>query len=145
MKQQPREFTHGDYLISSDAARLNLVWIHDYLANESYWAKGIPYPVFQRSVENSLCFGVYQQTTQVGFGRVLSDFATFSFLADVFIAQNHRGQGLGKWLVKCILAYPELQGLRRWMLLTKDAHGLYEQYGFVPVRRPGDVLEWLPS
>ena len=145
MKQQPREFTRGDYLISSDAARLNLVWIHDYLANKSYWAKGIPFPVFQISVENSLCFGVYHQTTQVGFGRVISDFATFSFLADVFIAQNHRGQGLGKWLVKSILAYPELQGLRRWMLLTKDAHGLYEQYGFVRVRRPGDVLEWLPS
>lgn len=141
MKLQPREFSQGEFTISSDPVRLDLVWIHDYLANEAYWARGISYQVFQESVENSLCFGVYYQSAQVGFGRVISDYATFAYLADVFIDENQRGKGLGKWLVECILEYPELQGLRRWMLLTSDAHGLYEQYGFSPVLRPGNVME----
>jgi GNAT superfamily N-acetyltransferase len=145
MNLQPREFSRGDFAISSDAARLDLVWVHDYLANHSYWARGISYEVFHKSVGNSLCFGIYQNIEQVGFARVVSDFATSAFLADVFIAENQQGKGLGKWLVACILGYPELQGLRRWMLLTKDAHGFYEQYGFTPVKRPGDVMEWLPS
>jgi GNAT superfamily N-acetyltransferase len=141
MKLQPREFSQGEFVISSDPVRLDLVWIHDYLANEAYWARGISYKVFQKSVENSLCFGVYYQSSQVGFGRVISDYATFAYLADVFIDENQRGKGLGKWLVECILEYPELQGMRRWMLLTSDAHGLYEQYGFSPVLRPGNVME----
>lgn len=141
MKLQPREFSRGEFVISSDPVRLDLVWIHDYLTNEAYWARGISYQVFQKSVENSLCFGVYYQSSQVGFGRVISDYATFAYLADVFIDENQRGKGLGKWLVECILEYPELQGLRRWILLTSDAHGLYEQYGFKPVLRPGNVLE----
>jgi GNAT superfamily N-acetyltransferase len=145
MKLQPREFSHGEFVISSNAARLDLVWVHTYLANQSYWARGISYQVFQKSVENSLCFGVYYKIEQIGFARVISDFATFAFLADVFIAENQQGKGLGKWLLACVLGYPELQDLRRWMLLTKDAHGLYEQYGFTPVKRPGDVMEWLPS
>ena len=138
---KPREFYRGDYAISSDPARLDLAWIHDYLTNEAYWARGISYRDFQKSVENSLCFGVYLGQEPVGFGRVISDYATFAYLADVFIVEPHRGQGLGKWLVESIIGYPELQGLRRWMLLTKDAHGLYEQYGFIPARRPGDVME----
>jgi GNAT superfamily N-acetyltransferase len=141
MKLQPREFLQGEFTISSDPVRLDLVWIHDYLTNEAYWARGISYKVFQKSVENSLCFGVYYQSSQVGFGRVISDYATLAYLADVFIDENQRGKGLGKWLVECILEYPELQGMRRWMLLTSDAHGLYEQYGFSPVLRPGNVME----
>jgi len=141
MNPQLREFSRGEFVISSDPAKLDLVWIHNYLTNEAYWARGISYQVFLKSVEKSLCFGVYRKIEQVGFGRVISDYATFAYLADVFIAENHRGQGLGKWLLECILGYPELQDLRRWMLLTKDAHGLYGQYGFIPMSNPGRVME----
>jgi len=141
MNPQLREFSRGEFVISSDPAKLDLVWIHNYLTNEAYWARGISYRVFEKSVENSLCFGVYHEFEQVGFGRVISDYATFAYLADVFIAENHRGQGLGKWLLECIIGYPELQDLRRWMLLTKDAHGLYGQYGFIPARNPERVME----
>jgi GNAT superfamily N-acetyltransferase len=141
MSRQLCEFKRGEFLVSSDPARMDLVWIHDYLANESYWAKDLPFQIFQSSIENSLCFGIYQKTAQVGFGRVISDYATFAFLADVFIDDKYRGQGLGKWLVESILAYPELQGLRRWMLFTRDAHGLYEQYGFSPLTHPEKVME----
>ena len=141
MNPQLREFSRGEFVISSDPAKLDLVWIHNYLTNEAYWARGISYRVFEKSVENSLSIGVYRKFEQVGFGRVISDYATFAYLADVFIAENHRGQGLGKWLLECILGYPELQDLRRWMLLTKDAHGLYGQYGFIPVRNPERVME----
>ena len=141
MPLQPREFIREDFVISTDPSRLDLPWIHNYLANEAYWARGIPFPVFHKSVENSLCFGVYYQTAQVGFGRVISDYATFAYLADVFIAEQYRRRGLGKWLVDCILGYPELQGLRRWMLVTSNAHGLYEQQGFKPLLHPENVLE----
>jgi len=141
MNLQPREFFQDEYVISTDPARLDLAWTHDYLTNDAYWAQGISYSVFEKSTENALCFGVYHQAAQVGFGRVISDFATFAYLADVFISEKYRGKGLGKWLVECIIGYPELQGLRRWMLLTSDAHGLYERYGFMPVRHPGNVLE----
>ena len=138
---QPREYTRGDYVISTDAARLDLIRVHDYLTNEAYWAQGIAYSVFEKSTENALCFGVYHIKQQIGFARVISDYATFAYLADVFISEEYRGRDLGKWLVKCILGYPELQGLRRWMLLTSDAHGLYERYGFTPVRHPEKVME----
>lgn len=137
----PREYTRGEFLISSDPARLDLDWTHQFLTRDSYWAKGIPARVFQKSVENSLCFGIYHHDVQVGFGRVISDYATFAYLADVFISEQHRGQGLGKWLLESILSYPELQGLRRWMLATRDAQGLYEKYGFTPVRNPGNIME----
>ena len=141
MNLQPREFFQDVYVISTDPARLDLAWTHDYLTNDAYWAQGISYSVFEKSTENALCFGVYRKTAQVGFGRVISDFATFAYLADVFIDEKHRKQGLGKWLVECIIGYPELQGLRRWMLLTSDAHGLYERHGFRPMRHPGKAME----
>jgi GNAT superfamily N-acetyltransferase len=141
MSLNPHEFKREDYLISTDPSRLDLPWIHNYLTNEAYWAKGISFPVFQRSVENSLCFGVYYQSKQIGFGRVISDYATFSYLADVFIDEGFRGQGLGKWLVECVHNYPELQGLRRWMLITSDAHGLYQRYGFAPLEHPEKMME----
>jgi GNAT superfamily N-acetyltransferase len=141
MNFQPREFTRGDYMVSTDPSRLDLAWIHAYLTHESYWARGITQQIFNISVENSLCFGVYNQVEQVGFGRVISDFATFAYLADVFVAQKVQGRGLGKWLVRCMLAYPELQGLRRWMLATRDAHGLYEKFGFTPVEKPENLME----
>lgn len=138
---QRTESSRGDFSISSDPERLNLVWVHQYLANDAYWASGITFPVFQKSIENSLCFGMYLNSEQVGFGRVITDFATFAYLADVFIAENQRGKGLGKWLVEHILGHPDLQGLRRWMLLTSDAHGIYEQFGFRLVKHPEMVME----
>ena len=141
MKRQPSEYISGEFKITTDPEKLDLVWIHDFLTNKSYWSKGITFAVFQKSVENSLCFGVYYHDTQVGFGRVLTDFATFGYLADVFIDEKYRGRGLGKWLVECMLGEPGLYKKKRWMLLTKDAHGLYEHYGFAPISQPGNVME----
>ncbi len=104
--------------------------IHDYLSRQSYWAKGIPRATVEQSIEHALCFGVYHQGSQVGFARVVTDFATIAYLGDVFILEPHHGKGLGKRLVKTVMEHPELQGLRLWLLGTQDAHGLYERYGF---------------
>ncbi len=105
--------------------------IYEYLSKASYWAKNIPREVVEKSIGNSLCFGVYcKDETQVGFARLITDKATFAYLADVFILEQHRGKGLSKWLIEVIQSHPELQGLRRWMLGTRDAHGLYEQFGW---------------
>jgi GNAT superfamily N-acetyltransferase len=141
MLPNPREYKRDDFTISTDPARLDLPWIHDYLTNAAYWSRGITFPVFQKSVQNALCFGVYHKLKQVGFGRVISDYATFAYLGDVFIDEGYRGQGLGKWLVECVRGYPELQGLRRWMLVTRDAHGLYQRYGFSPLEHPERIME----
>ena len=123
-----------DYEISTDPARLDLELTHANLT-ESYWATGIPRDVVERSITGSIAFGVYDgEGRQVGFARVISDRATFAWIGDVFIVPGARGSGLGKWLMGCIRAHPELQGLRRWMLATRDAHGLYAQYGFTPVK-----------
>jgi GNAT superfamily N-acetyltransferase len=134
-------FERDGFTISTDPDRLDLQAAHAYLANEAYWSRGIPFAVFRKSVENSLCFGVYQGERQVGFARAISDFATFAYLADVFILEEQRGRGLGKWLVECILSHPALQGLRRWMLVTLDAQGLYAQYGFQPLANPERIME----
>jgi GNAT superfamily N-acetyltransferase len=137
----PVESSRDGYTISTDPARLDLEIVHTYLANDSYWASSVPMPVLKKAVENSLCFGVYQADRQVGFARVISDYATFAYLADVFILEEHRGQGCGKWLVESIMDHPQLQGLRRWMLVTRDAHGLYAQYGFKPLANPDRLME----
>ncbi len=131
----------GEYVISTDPARLDLETIHTYLSGSSYWAQGRPLEVVRRSVENSLCFGLYHRARQVGFARVITDRATFAWLADVFVLDEARGQGLGKWLVETILAHPDLQGLRRWVLATKDAHSLYSRFGFAPLKRPERWME----
>jgi N-acetylglutamate synthase-like GNAT family acetyltransferase len=128
------------YLISSDPARLDLKVIHGFIA-QSYWAKSIPKPLVERMIKNSLCWGIYHKVTQIGFARVITDKATFAYLADVFILPEHRGKGLSKALVATILAHPDLQGLRRWMLVTVDAHGLYEQFGFKLVSQPERHME----
>jgi GNAT superfamily N-acetyltransferase len=138
MDQQWRQ---GVYSISTDRARLDLEVIHDYLSKESYWAKGRSMETIRRSIENSVAFGVYKDKEQVGFARVITDYATFAWLADVFILDSARGHGLGKWLVEVILAHPELQGFRRWVLATKDAHGLYRRYGFEELKRPERWME----
>ncbi len=119
-----------EYRISTDKKRLDLAMIHDFLANDSYWAKGIPVEVMKRSIENSLCFGVYHQGRQVGFARVVTDYATTAYVGDVFIRESYRGRGLGKRLIKAVVDHPALEGLRLWFLGTKDAHGLYRKFGF---------------
>ena len=118
----------GEYTISTDKTRLNLSLIHDFLNHSSYWARDRSLARVQKSVEHSLCFGVYLGDTQVGFARVVTDYATFAWLCDVFVLEAHRGQGLGKKLVEYIATYPELQGML-FLLATRDAHGLYRTYG----------------
>lgn len=124
------EVKNENYLISTDPALLNIDVIHQYLSLESYWAMNIPRMVLERSIRNSLCFGVYQEEKQIGFARLITDKATFAYLADVFILEDYRKKGLSKWLMETIQSHPELQGLRRWLLGTRDAHGLYEQFGW---------------
>lgn len=119
-----------DYLISTDPSLLEVDVIYNYLSGESYWAKNIPRHVVEKSIANSLCFGLYHHNRQIGFARLITDKATFAYLADVFIISEYRGKGLSKWLIQVIHAHPELLGLRRWVLGTQDAHGLYEQFGW---------------
>jgi GNAT superfamily N-acetyltransferase len=135
------EHRREDFLISTDRKQLDVDVIHGFLTN-CYWAKGIPRYIVARSIEHALCFGVYDaEGAQVGFARVISDFATIAYVGDVFVLETHRGRGLGKWLMECIVAHPELQGLRRWILTTRDAHGLYSQVGFTPVKWPERFME----
>jgi GNAT superfamily N-acetyltransferase len=130
------EWISDKFIISTDKSRLNTSYIHDYLANRSYWAQNIPIEVVRKSIEGSLCFGIYTGEKQVGFARVITDMACFAYLADVFVDENFRGRGLSKWLMEVILAHPDLQGLRRFLLATRDAHGLYEQFGFSLLSAP---------
>jgi len=130
----------GRFLISTDRAKLDLDVIHRFLTR-SYWSEGIPRETIARAIENSLCFGVYNGAEQVGFARVISDFATYAYLADVFILEPYRERGLGKELVATVMAHPELQGLRRWSLGTRDAHGLYAQFGFTALENPSRMME----
>ena len=139
-----QEFTKDDYLISTDPDKLQLNVIHNFLSN-SYWAKDIPLKKVEKSIENSFCFGVYKGGTQIGFARLVTDFSTFAYLADVFILEEYRGNGLSKWLMKTILDCSELQGLRSWMLKTLDAHGLYTQFGFNEPEFPDRVMEFNPN
>jgi GNAT superfamily N-acetyltransferase len=135
------EFQRGDFVVSTDPARLDLKVIHGFLTN-SYWAKGIPRSTVERSIEHSLCFGIYDGTgAQVGFARVVSDFATVAYLGDIFVLQTYRGRGLSKFLMECIIRHPALQGLRRWILLTRDAHGLYKKFGFMPLKSGERYME----
>jgi GNAT superfamily N-acetyltransferase len=134
------EWRRGEYLISTDRSRLNLGIIHDFLST-SYWAAGVPEDVVRRSVENSLVFGVYRGEEHVGFARVVTDYATFAYLADVFVLEAHRGRGVGKWLIEVVLSHPDLRGLRRWMLATGDAHELYRKYGFTELARAEIFME----
>jgi GNAT superfamily N-acetyltransferase len=138
---KPYEIREGEILISVDRSLLDRAMIHRYLGERSYWAKGIPREVVDRSIENSLCFGVYISGKQAGFARVVTDFATFAWLADVFILEEARGKNLGKKLVAAILEHPQLQGLRRFMLATWDAQGLYQQFGFTQAAPPERFME----
>jgi GNAT superfamily N-acetyltransferase len=135
-----REWRRGEYTISTDRARLDVALVHEYLSESSYWAKGRPREVVERSIEHSLAFGVYLGERQVGFARVITDYATFAWIADVFVLEEFRGQGLGLWLSEVMCAHPDLQGFRRWVLATKDAHELYRRVGFRELQR---VERWM--
>ncbi len=132
----------GDYQISTDPQRLDVAAIHAFLT-QSYWSPGIPRATVERAISHSLCFGLYRGTEQAGFARVVTDRATFAYLADVFILEAHRGQGLSKWLMQVVMAHPDLQGLRRFMLATRDAHGLYRQFAFDELANPSRMMEIL--
>jgi len=137
------EWRRGEFTISTDPDRLDIGMIHDYLSNASYWGMGRPIEIVRRSIENSLSFGVYRNTTQVGFARVVTDYATFAWLADVFILPEVQRRGIGKWLIGVVVSHPRLPSLRRWILATRDAHGLYSQYGFTPLSAPARFMERL--
>jgi len=134
------EWKRDGYTISTNRERLDLNVIHGFLT-QSYWAAGVPVEIVKRSIENSLPFGLYDNDRQIGFARVITDYATFAYLADVFVLDAWRGAGLGKWLVAVIDSHPELQGLRRWMLATRDAHGLYRAVGFESLKQPDRWME----
>jgi GNAT superfamily N-acetyltransferase len=136
-----REWRRGEYIISTDNERLDLAKIHDYIANQSYWGRGRTVETVQRSLDHSLNFGVFKNDQQVGFARVVTDFATFAWVADVFVLEEHRGQGLAKWLMESILSHPDLQGFRRWVLATRDAQELYRRFGFKELKRPERWME----
>ena len=123
------EWTRGEFVISTDRERLDLDVIHKFLSEEAYWSPGVPRERVERSIENSICFGLYEGAEQVGFARAVTDRAAFAWLADVFVLPSHRGRGLGVWLVETVLSHPDLKTLRI-MLGTADAHSLYERYGF---------------
>lgn len=128
----------GRFVISTDPARLDFAVIHDYLANRSYWLPGVAREKVERAARHSLCFGIYETATgrQVGYCRVVTDYTTLAYLCDVFVLEDFQGQGMGKWLVATVLAHPDLPNLRRWLLATRDAHGLYAQHGFTPLPTP---------
>lgn len=126
--------------VTTDPARLNIDVIHGFLC-QSYWAEGIPREIVERSIRGSLCFGAYRGDAQIGFARVISDRATYAYIADVFVLEPFRGDGVGKLIMQCIMSHPDLQGLRRWSLLTRDAQGLYGRFGFGSPRHPGRYME----
>jgi GNAT superfamily N-acetyltransferase len=135
-----KNFRKGSYLISTDKSKLDIKVIHNYLSN-SYWAKNRSLKTSKLTLKNSLCFGLYYKKNQIGFARVITDFATFAYLADVFIIEEHHGKGLGRWLMEVILNYDEVQNIRRWFLATRDAHQLYEKFGFTNLKEPGKFME----
>ncbi|MES1249751.1 MAG: GNAT family N-acetyltransferase [Chitinophaga rupis] len=135
------DFLKRGYRISTDNRLLNVELIHQYLNAESYWAKGISAEKVRTAIDHSLCFGIYYHNNQAGFARVITDQATFAYIGDVFVLPVYRGAGLSKWLMQTIKDHPDLQGLRRWILATADAHGLYSQFGFTLMARPERWME----
>jgi GNAT superfamily N-acetyltransferase len=138
------DWARGSLTISTDPARVDRKLVHEILTS-SYWAEGIPRDVVDRSIDNSLVFGLYEGLAQIGFARVITDRSTFAYLSDVFVLDSHRGKGLGKWLMEAVMGHPDLQGLRRWTLATRDAHGLYRQFGFESVAKPDRLMEILDA
>lgn len=135
------EWRNEGFTISTDRNLLQIDVIHGFLSEESYWAKERTREQTLKAIENSLCYGVYQGENQIGFARVVTDYATFAYIGDVFILEKYRGRGLSKWLMETIVSHPELQNLRRWILATRDAHALYEKTGFAALRFPERWME----
>lgn len=133
------EETRDNFLLTTDVTKMSVETIHAYLSR-SYWAEGIPRALVEKSMRGSLCFGILEGEQQIAFARVISDYATFAYIADVFVLEAYRGRGLSKWLMACIKMHPDLQGLRRWSLATRDAHGLYKQFGFSELK---DATRWM--
>lgn len=131
----------NQFTISTDKSKLDIHSIHEFLSTRAYWCLNIPKDTVQTAIENSLCFGVYEGSKQIGFARVISDFSTIAYLGDVYVLEEYRGHGLSKWLMETIMTHPELQGLRRWILLTGDAHGLYRQFGWADIADPSKWME----
>jgi Acetyltransferase (GNAT) family. len=132
---------HRDqFTVSTDPSKLDIGAIFDFLTHR-YWSEGIPREIVERAIKHSLCFGLYDAGIQIGFARVISDYATYAYLCDVYVLESYRGKGLGKWLMSCVMKHPDLQGLRRFTLLTRDAHGLYEKFGFAAAKNPSRYME----
>jgi GNAT superfamily N-acetyltransferase len=129
----------GEYTITTDKSKLDINVIHHFIA-QTYWAKDIPIATMQKAIDGAMCFGVFHGEKQVGFARVITDKATFAYLADVFIIESYRGKGLSKWLMEIIVGHPDLQGLRRFLLATRDAHGLYRQFGFTTLESAENLM-----
>ena len=129
------------FCISTNKEKLNIDAIHEFLSTKAYWCLNIPKTTVQTAIQHSLCFGVYQNEKQIGFARIISDFATIAYLGDVYIVEAYRGNGLSKWLMETITSFPDLQGLRRWILLTRDAHGLYRHFGWTDIADPSKWME----
>jgi GNAT superfamily N-acetyltransferase len=136
-----KEYTFGDFTFSSDRTKIDVAYVHRIASTQLYWAKGIPFDIVKRSIENSFCFGIYTGAQQVGFARLVTDYATFGYLADVFIDEEYRGRGLSKTLMEFIFSIDELQVFRRMVLVTRDAHTLYDRYGFKPLKTPDTYME----
>ena len=141
MSATPLSWDRDGYEITTDRTRIDVNAVHRFLSEDSNWAKNIPRDLVERSIQHSLCFAVLNEGRLVGFARVISDRATVAYLGDVFVLPAHRGKGLSQWLMECICSHPELQGLRRWMLATSDAHGLYAQFGFTSLKAPQRWME----
>ena len=129
-----------DFTVVTDPSKLDVVAIHRYLTR-AYWSEGIPQHIVEKALANSLCFGLFQGTQQIGLARVVTDRATYAYLCDVYVLEEFRGKGLGVWLVECVTSHPDLQGLRRFSLATRDAHGLYEKFGFAALKKPQSLME----
>ena len=141
MSSGHRAWTRDGYEITTDRTRIDVNAVHRFLSEDSYWARNIPFEVVERAIRHSLCFAILRGAELAGFARVTSDRATVAYLGDVFVLPAHRGKGLSKWLMECICSHPELQGLRRWMLATSDAHGLYARFGFTSMKAPERWME----
>ena len=129
-----------DFTVVTDPSKLDVVAIHRYLTR-AYWSEGIPQHIGEKALANSLCFGLFQGTQQIGLARVVTDRATYAYLCDVYVLEEFRGKGLGVWLMECVTSHPDLQGLRRFSLATRDAHGLYEKFGFAALKKPQSLME----
>ena len=133
--------TRNEFSISTDKTRLDIDLIHNFLSTKAYWCLNIPKETVRKAIQNSLCFGVFQNGSQIGFARIISDFSTIAYLGDVFILEEYRGNGLSKWLMEVIMGHPDLRGLRRWILLTRDAHELYRRFGWTNISDPNVWME----